>query len=154
VASKKLRKRKDDRMNRFKLLCCALCLSASGAAAADALTTLNDAEGFKKAQKDVAAMPRAELDALLDTVATCSSVSIGQRMQQFECERGLNVYWARYSRGRALDNYLSAVGGLFTAFDNNALNPTQEMTQGYRRASNDLVTLMHTINERYRQLEK
>jgi hypothetical protein len=141
-------------MDRIKLLCGALCLALSGAAAADALTTLNDAEGFKKAQKDVATMPRAELDALLDAVASCSAVSIGQRLQQFECERGLNIYWARYSRGRALDNYLTALGGLFTAFDNNALNPSQEMTQGYRRASNDLVTLMHSINERYRQLEK
>ena len=141
-------------MNRMKILLGALCLGLSSAAAADALATLNDAEGFKKAQKDVAAMPRAELDQLLDAVATCSSVSIGQRMQQFECERGLNVYWAHYNRGRALDNYLAALGGLFTAFDNNAINPSQEMTMGYKRASTDLVTLMHTINERYRQLEK
>lgn len=141
-------------MNRVRMLCAALGLALSGAASADALATLNDAEGFKKAQKDVAAMSRAELDALLDAVATCSSVSIGQRMQQFECERGLNIYWARYSRGRAIDNYLSALGGLFTAFDNNALNPTSEMSQGYRRASTDLVNLMHSINERYRQLDK
>jgi hypothetical protein len=136
------------------MLWAALGLAMSAAASADALATLNDAEGFKKAQKDVAAMPRAELDALLDAVATCSSVSIGQRLQQFECERGLNVYWARYSRGRAIDNYLAALGGLFTAFDNNAVNPSQEMSQGYRRASGDLVTLMHSINERYRQIEK
>ncbi len=141
-------------MKRLKMLCGVVCLALSGSAAADALATLNDAENFKKAQKDVAAMSRAELDPLLEAVATCSSVSIGQRMQQFECERGLNVYWARYSRGRAIDNYLSALGGLFTAFDNNALNPSSEMTQGYRKASGDLVTLMHTINERYRQLEK
>ncbi len=141
-------------MNRVRMLWAALGLAMSAAASADALATLNDAEGFKKAQKDVAAMPRAELDALLDAVATCSSVSIGQRLQQFECERGLNVYWARYSRGRAIDNYLAALGGLFTAFDNNAVNPSQEMSQGYRRASGDLVTLMHSINERYRQIEK
>jgi hypothetical protein len=141
-------------MNRIKLLCGALCLALSGAAAADALATLNDAEGFKKAQKDVAGMPRAELDALLEATATCSSVTIGQRMQQFECERALSIYWTRYSRGRAIDSYLTALGGLFAAFDNNATNPTQEMTQGYRRASNDLVTLMHSLNERYRQLDK
>jgi len=141
-------------MKRLKMLCVMLCLVLSGSAAADALATLNDADNFKKAQKDVATMSRAELDPLLDAVATCSSVSIGQRMQQFECERGLNIYWARYSRGRAIDNYLSALGGLFTAFDNNALNPSAEMTGGYRRASHDLVTLMQAINERYRQLEK
>lgn len=141
-------------MNRTKILLGALCLVLSARAGADALTTLNDADNFKKAQKDVAAMSRAELDPLLDAVATCSSVSIGQRMQQFECERGLNIYWARYSRGRAIDNYLSALGGLFTAFDNNALNPSSEMTQGYKRASADLVSLMKSINERYRQLDK
>ncbi len=141
-------------MNRLKILLGALCLGLSGAAAADALAILNDAEGFKKAQKDLAAMPRAELDQLLDAVATCSSVSIGQRMQQFECERGLNVYWAHYNRGRALDNYLAALGGLFTAFDNNAINPSLDMTMGYKRASTDLVALLHSINERYRQLDK
>lgn len=141
-------------MNRTKILLGALCLSLSASAAADALTTLNDADNFKKAQKDVAAMSRVELDPLLDAVATCSSVSIGQRMQQFECERVLNIYWARYSRGRAIDNYLSALGGLFTAFDNNALNPSQEMSLGYKRASSDLVSLMKSINERYRQLDK
>jgi hypothetical protein len=141
-------------MKRIKMLCGALCLVLSGTAAADALTTLNDAEGFKKAQKDVAAMSRPELDALLDAAATCSAVTIGQRMQQFECERSLSIYWARYNRGRPIDNYLTALGGLFAAFDNNANNPTQEMTQGYKRASNDLVSLMKTINERYRQIEK
>lgn len=141
-------------MKPMKTLLGALCLGLSCAAGADALTTLNDADGFRKAQKDVAAMSAAELDHLLQAVATCSSVSIGQRMQQFECEKGLNIYWAHYNRGRALDNYLSALGGLFTAFDNNAINPSMEMTLGYKHASTDLVTLMHTINERYRQLEK
>jgi hypothetical protein len=141
-------------MKRLKILCALLCLGLSGVVSADALTTLNDAELFKKAQKDVATLPKAELDALLEAAATCSSVSIGQRLQQFECERALNIYWAHYSRGRALDNYLSALGGLFTAFDNNALNPSQEMSQTYKHASNDLVALMRTINERYRQLEK
>lgn len=139
---------------RARLLCGVLFLALSGAAAADALATLNDAEGFKRAQKDVATMPKAELDALLDAAATCSAVTIGQRMQQFECERSLSIYWAHYNRGRAIDNYLTALGGLFAAFDNNATNPTQDMTQGYKRASNDLVSLMKTINERYRQLEK
>ncbi len=126
----------------------------SGAAAADALATLNDVEQFKQAQKDVAIAPRAELDALIDAVATCSAVSIGQRMQQFECEKQINAYWARYNRGRAIDNYLSALGGLMVGFDNNALNPSGEMMQAYRRTSNDLLTLTKTINQRYRQIDK
>ena len=41
-------------MKRLKTLCGVLCLAWSGTAAADALATLNDAENFKKAQKDVA----------------------------------------------------------------------------------------------------
>jgi hypothetical protein len=141
-------------MNGIKSLCGALCLAASFAAAADALTTLNDTTQFEKAQKDIASVPRAELDALSEALATCSAVSIGQRMQQYECERSLNLYWMRYNRGRALDQYLEATGGLFAAFDNNALNPSPEMTGAYRRTANNLVALMKSVNERFRQLEK
>ncbi|MDR3418291.1 MAG: hypothetical protein P4L83_19120 [Nevskia sp.] len=141
-------------MSGLKTICAALCLSLSFAAAADALATLNDAELFKKVQKDVGAATHAELDLLSQAVATCSAASIGQRMQQFECERDINLYWARYNRGRAVDNYLAALGGLFAGFDNNPLNPTQEMTQTYRHSASDLLALTRTINERYRQLEK
>jgi hypothetical protein len=140
--------------SQFKSACGALCLSLSFAAAADALSTLGDAEQFKKAQADIADAPRAELDVLIQAVATCSAVSIGQRMQQFECEKQINIYWARYGRGRALDNYLTALGGLFVGFDNNAVNPSPEMMQAYRRAANDLLTLTKSINARYRQLDK
>jgi hypothetical protein len=131
-----------------------LCLAVSFAVAADALTVLGDAGLFGRVQKDVAEAQRADLDALAATVATCSAASIGQRAQQFECERGVNLYWARFARGRAVDDYIGALGGLFAAFDNNALNPTPEMMQTYRHASNDLVTLTRAINKRYRQLEK
>ena len=139
---------------RFSFLGAALCLAASFAAAADALAILNDASLFQKAQKDVATVAKAELDVLSEALATCSAVSIGQRMQQYECERSLNVYWMRYNRGRALDEYLEATGGLFAAFDNNALNPSPEMTAAYRRTANNLVALMKSVNERYRQIEK
>jgi hypothetical protein len=132
----------------------AALLLCAGSAAADALTTLNDAGVFKRAQQDVATLDRAELDALSATVATCVAVSIGQRMQQFECERGINLYWARYGRGRALDDYLTALGGLFAAFDNNPLGTTPQMNQTYRRASENLVTLTKDINARYRQLAR
>jgi len=137
-------------------ICCSavLWLGVSFAAAADALSTLNDRELFKSVQNDVAAASHAELDALTPAVTTCSAVSIGQRMQQFECERSLNLYWAHYNRGRALDNYLAALGGLFAAFDNNPTNPTAEMMQTYRHAADDLLVLTRSINQRYRQLEK
>ncbi|MBL6750026.1 MAG: hypothetical protein ISP90_05855 [Nevskia sp.] len=133
---------------------CAVLAAASSAAGADALSVLNDAAVFAKVQKDVAEAQRADLDALNETVATCSAASIGQRAQQFECERSVNLYWAHYARGRSLDDYIGALGGLFAAFDNNALNPTPEMMQTYRHASNDLVSLTKAINKRYRQLEK
>jgi hypothetical protein len=132
----------------------AVLLVSSLSAAADALTVLNDAAVFARVQKDVAEAPRADLDALAEAVTTCAAVSIGQRPQQFDCERGVNLYWTRYNRGRSLDDYMGAVGGLFAAFDNNALNPTQEMSQTYRHVSSDLVSLMKTINKRYRQLDK
>lgn len=147
-------------MSGLKTLRGALCLSLvlglglSFAAAADALTTLNDAALFKSAQKDVEGMPRAELDALLQALATCSAVSIGQRPQQFECERGITIYWAHYNRGRAIDNYMAALGGMFAGFDNNALNPPQELTQTYRHTAPDLLTLTKGINQRYRELDK
>lgn len=141
-------------MTPIRLVCAAAGLAASFAAAGDALATLDDAALFAKAQKDVAEMPRTELDALTDAVATCSAVSVGQRAQQFECERGVYRYWTRYSRGRSIDDYVSALGGLFAAFDNNALNPTPAMMQTYRHTSNDLVTLTKAINKRYRQTEK
>jgi hypothetical protein len=60
----------------------------------------------------------------------------------------------RNNRGRAIDQYLEAAGGLYAAFDNNALNPSPEMTGGYRRMANNLVVLMKAVNERFRQLEK
>jgi hypothetical protein len=141
-------------MSRLKCLyalpLAALCFAAAG----DALTTLNDQELFKNAQKDIASASGPELDALTLAVATCSAVSIGQRMQQFECERDIDLYWAHYGRGRAVDDYMAALGGLFAAFDNNPVNPTQEMMQTYRHAANDLLALTRTINERYHQLKK
>lgn len=141
-------------MNGLKSVCGALLLAASFTASADALATLADAGVFQKAQKDVATLQRAELESLSDAIATCSAVSIGQRMQQYECERSLNLYWMHYSRGRPLDDYLTAAGGLFAAFDNNAFNPSQEMSLAYRRTASNLLALMKSINERYRQLEK
>ena len=145
-------------MTGLKAVCGALCLclglGLSVVAAADALSTLNDAELFKKVQKDIAEAPRAELDALIQAVATCSAVSIGQRMQQFECEKGINIYWAHYNRGRAIDNYMAALGGMFAGFDNNAANPSADLTATYRHTANDLLTLTHGINERYRQVDK
>lgn len=142
-------------MKRLQSLGGALCLAVSfSASAADALATLNDASAFEKAQKDIATLNKAELDVLSEALATCSAVSIGQRMQQYDCERSLDVYWMRYNRGRALDEYLEATGGLFAAFDNNALNPSPEMTGAYRRTASNLVALMKSVNERYRQVEK
>ena len=145
-------------MNRLKTFCGALAVSLGlglgFAAAADALTTLNDAALFKSAQKDIAGMQRAELDGLLQALATCSSVSIGQRMQQYECEKEINIYWAHYNRGRAIDNYMAALGGMFAGFDNNALNPPQELSQTYRHAAPDLLTLTKSLNQRYREIEK
>ena len=55
----------------------------------------------------------AELDALNNTLAACSAASFGQRMQHFECERAVKLYWTHYNRGRGLDNYVSAIGSLF-----------------------------------------
>lgn len=141
-------------MKRLQYLGGLLCLAASFAASADAMDTLNDATAFQKAQKDIATLAKAELDVLSEALAACSAVSIGQRMQQYECERSLDVYWMRYNRGRALDQYLEAVGGLFAAFDNNALNPSQEMTGAYRRTASNVVALMKSVNERYRQVER
>jgi HAMP domain-containing protein len=139
-----------------RLLAAALCLAASfsAIAAVDALATLNDAAVFTRVQKDVAVLPRAELDALAQAVTTCSSVSIGQRQQQFECERGINYWWARYNRGRDLDNYLASLGALFTAFDNNASNPSAEMTAAYRHAADSMLSLTRSINERFQKLDK
>jgi hypothetical protein len=140
----------------FRLFAAALCLAASfsAVAAVDALATLNDAALFARVQKDVAGLPRPELDALAQAVTTCSSVSIGQRQQQFECERGINYWWARYNRGRDLDTYLASVGALFTAFDNNANNPSSEMTSTYRHVADALLTLTRNINERFQKLDK
>jgi hypothetical protein len=130
----------------------ALLVAAAGSAAADALSTLNDSEVFKHAEQDVAQLDRTELEALAQTVATCVAVTIGQRPQQFECERQINFYWARYGRDRALDNYLTAYGGLLAAYDANPLGTTPQMNQTYRRASDNLVALTKRINARYRQL--
>ncbi len=141
-------------MHKLKSICAALCLGLSFTAAADALATLNDAELFKKVQKDIAGLPHAELDALTQAMATCSAVSVGQRVPLFECEREINIYWAHYNRGRAVDNYMAALGGMFVGLDNNALNPSPELTQTYRHAATDMFTLTKSINERYRQLDK
>lgn len=141
-------------MNRSKCCAAVLGLVLSFAASADALSVLNDAALFARVQKEVAQLQRADLDLLAQTVATCSAVSIGQRAQQFECERAVNLYWARYSRGRGLDDYIGAFGGLLAAFDNNPVTPTPEMTRTYAHASNDLVRLMKAINQRYRELDK
>ncbi len=120
---------------------------------ADALVTLTDTELFKRAQAEVAQMPLTELDALDSAVATCAAVSLGQRQQHFECERAVNLYWARYSRDRAIDSYIASIGGLFAGFDN-AMNPTPPMMNVYRHATIDLVTLTRSINARYRQIER
>ena len=136
------------------LFIASICLSLSFSAVADALTTLNDAELFKKAQADIAQMSHADLDVLTETIATCDAVSLGQRPQQFECERAIYAWWARYSRSRAIDNYMSALAGLFAGFDNNSLNPSSAMLDTYKKTSVGLVTLTNAINQRYRQLDK
>jgi hypothetical protein len=143
-------------MSAFRFLVVALCLGASfsAAAALDALATLNDAALFARVQKDVAGLPRAELDALAQAVTTCSAVSIGQHQQQFECERGINYWWARYNRGRDLDNYLASLAALFTAFDNNAGNPGPEAASTYRHAADSMLSLTRGINERFQKLDK
>jgi hypothetical protein len=145
-------------MNGMKSAAAALCLGLglgfNCTAAADALSTLNDPEAFKQAQKDLAEFQRPELDALIQVVAPCSAASIGQRIQLFECEKQITIFWAHYNRGRAIDSYLTAFSGLLVGFDNNPLNPTPDMMQTYRHATNDLLTLTKGINARYRQIEK
>jgi hypothetical protein len=141
-------------MTRLRLALAALSLLCCGAAAADAITTLNDAGVMKQVQQDIGKMPRAELDSLSQAVATCSAVSIGQRQQQFECERDVNLYWMHNNRERAVDNYMAALGALFAAFDNNPVNPSGDVTRTYRHVAPDVLALLHTINQRYRQLDK
>jgi hypothetical protein len=145
-------------MNPFKLIVAvatvAVGLGASFAASADALGTLNDPQLFERAQKDIAAASRADIDALTDAVSTCSAVSLGQRAQHFECERAINRYWARFNRGRSIDSYMAALAGLFTAFDNSGANPTDAMANAYQKTTMNLVTLTRSLNERYRQLDK
>ena len=138
------------------LLLAGLALVLAGAArAADVTTSLSDAQLFQKAQSDILAIGSvAELDALNDMASTCSAVSLGQRMQHFECERLVKHYWARYNRGRSLDSFVAAVGSLFEAFDNAGANPTEQMANDYRHASVDLISVLRDINTRYGQLEK
>ena len=136
-----------------QVLACAGWIAVT-AVRADALSALNDAEVFRKAQADIGSATRAELDLLAEAVATCSAVSVGQRQQQYDCERQVNLYWVHCNRGRDIDNYMAAFGGLLAAFDNNATSPTEPMMQTYRNASTGLVTLMRSINQRYRQLDK
>jgi hypothetical protein len=132
----------------------ALVLAAQPAAA-DVYPTLNDMDIFQHAQKDVQAINSlAELDALNDTVATCSAASFGQKMQHFECERAVKRYWTHYNRGRAVDNYVSAIGSLFEGFDNVGATPSDAMATAYKRAAMNMITLMHDLNARYGQLEK
>jgi Skp family chaperone for outer membrane proteins len=137
-----------------RLVLGACCLAFSCAAAADAIATLNDPEVMKQVQQDIGKMQRPELDALSQAVATCSAASIGQRQQQFECERDIDLYWMRHSRERAADNYMAALGALYAAFDNNPVNPSGDVTRTYRHVAPDVLALLHTINLRYRQLDK
>jgi hypothetical protein len=136
------------------LVAAALVL-AVGPATADVITTLGDAEVFQKAQKDTQAINSlAELDALNETISTCSAAGLGQRQQQFECERDVKRYWTHYNRGRALDSYVSAIGALFEGFDSAGINPPDYMLSAYKRAATNMIVLMHDINTRYGQLEK
>lgn len=136
-------------------LVAAAVVLAAGPASADVLPTINDAEIFQKSQKDVQAINSlAELDALNETIATCSAAGLGQRQQQFECERDVKRYWAHYNRGRALDNYVSAIGALFENFDSVGINPPDYMLAAYKRAATNMIALLHDINSRYGQLEK
>jgi hypothetical protein len=141
-------------MKSIRIFIGSLGVLLSFTAAADALTTLNDADLFKKAQDEVAQMSHADLDALIQPVATCDAVSLGQRPQQFECERAIYAWWARANRGRAIDTYMSAIAGLLTGFDNNSLNPSTGMLDAYKKTSVGLVALTNAINQRYRQLDK
>ena len=136
-------------------LVAAALLLVAGPAAADVYPTLSDATIFPRAQKDVQAISTvAELDALTETVATCSAASFGQKMQHFECERAVKRYWTHYNRGRALDNYVSAIGSLFEGFDNVGATPTDAMATAYKSAATNMIALMHDLNARYGQLEK
>ena len=81
-------------------------------------------------------------------------MTIGQRQQQFECERDINLYWMHHNRGRAVDQYLSSLGALFAAFDNNPVNPSGDVTRTYRHVAPQVLDLLHDVNQRYRQLDK
>jgi hypothetical protein len=132
-----------------------LALLAGPAAASDVLATLTDMDQFQKTQKDIQGINSiAELDALNDTLSTCSAASLGQRQQHFECERAVKRYWTRYNRGRNLDNFVAAIGSLFEGFDNAGANPTDAMATAYRRGSMNIIGLLRDINTRYTQLDK
>jgi hypothetical protein len=136
------------------LVAAALVL-ATGPATADVLTTLDDMNLFQKSEKDVQVINSlAELDALNETISTCSAAGLGQHQQQFECERDVKRYWAHYNRGRALDSYVSAIGALFEGFDSTGINPPESMVSAYKHAATNMIALLHDINSRYGQLEK
>lgn len=141
-------------MLKFRWIAGALVLAASTAAQADALTILTDAELLKRAQKDVAQVGLEEADSLNFGLSTCEVVTLGQKAQHFECERALTVYWTHYSRGRDIDNYVAALGTLFSAFDNNGANPSEGMVNAYKHATVDLLKLTRSLNERYHALNK
>jgi len=143
-------------MKRFLIVAALLAASlGSPVRADDGYAMLLDPEAFQRVQKDVLATGSiAELDALNDVLSTCSAVSLGQRQQHFECERDVRHFWTRYNRGRSIDGYVAAVGGLFEAFDNAGANPTEAMDAAYRRTSANLIALLRDINTRYGQLEK
>lgn len=138
---------------RSLLAALALAVTASLPARADGVSILADDSLFKKAQADVAALQRPELDQLAELLAACNAATIGQRPQQFECEKAVNLYWMRYNRGRPLDDYISSFGALLAAFDNNPLNPGANITGAYPHASKNLVALARNVNERYRNLK-
>jgi len=144
-------------MNRFRPLLAStialVCLGASFAARADALATLNDAELFKNAQKDIASAKLPELEALNIALADCAAATLGQRAQHYDCERGLNAWWTRWAHGRPIDSYVAAMAGLFNGFDNMGANPTEAMSNTYRKLTVDLVALQHSLNDRFRQLD-
>ena len=138
-----------------KLLVVAALVAMAGPVRADVLTTLTDMDAFQRAQKDVMSLTsQPEMDAMNDTLSTCSAVSRGQRQQHFECERAVKRFWTRYNRGRSIDNYISAIGSLFDGFDNAGANPTDAMATANRRAAMNMIALLRDLNTRYGQLEK
>ena len=140
------------------LLAAAALLAPIGLATASSMegAVMSDA-ALASALASIRAMPREELTSFISYLAACRAAELYEGgASSFECERARNEYVYRYSNGRPLDRYLSAVD-----FTNRLLTNNDKLPPGKKRNLDNLILRVMEIHSglrdacgaRYRELK-